>query len=360
MVVDNMPKWMSNELVILLLTNPVVVLTFTQSLIWIVAGLSLSIVFSILWCYFLLWGANIVLRQTKFKIETIAHTACVHFHWFFDTVYTCLHWFFDTENLTQVSFRLVCIVFYAMVMLIMEPSPRTLLAIICAHCMAVTGCILCIGVSLCSLIRKNFLADLWKVQWLETNSQEEVAEETLPYSCGQPVATPCLVPGGCTEHRHFWKFQHQQSGGRRTFQHLHDPAVGDEHEVKLISNGYDDDCDYESHDAFNELMMVMVMIMIVMILMIYMVVIIAMIMMIMMLLMILMTVMIQRIMAMISVCRSGATSPIYATDSEIAIRVSDDGSVFFYAMANRGCIGERSSCVSNCGIGSVDAKPSTR
>ena len=108
-----------------------------------------------------------------------------------------------------------------------------------------------------------------------------------------------------------------------------------------------------------------------------MVVIITMIMMIMMLLMILMTVMIRMIMAMIAVCRSGATSPRYATDSEIAIRVSDDGSVFFYArhwlhsfislwytsahhaMANRGCIGERSSCASNCGIGSVDAKPST-
>ena len=242
MVVDNMPKWMSHELVILLLANPSVLLTFTQSLIWIVAGLSLSIFFSILWCYFLLWGANIVLRQTKLKIEAIAHAACVYFHLVFDTVYSCLHWFFDKENLTQVSFRLVCIVFYAMVMLIMEPSPPTLLAIICAHCMAVTGCILWIGFSLCAFIRKNFLADFWKVQW-------------------------------------------------------------------LISNGYDDDCDYddcdyESHDAFNEFMMVMVMIMIVMI-------------------------MIRMIMVMISVCRSGAISPRHATDLAIAIRVADDGSVFF-------------------------------
>lgn len=264
MVVDNMPKWMSHELVILLLANPSVLLTFTQSLIWIVAGLSLSIFFSILWCYFLLWGANIVLRQTKFKIDKIAHTACVYFHWVFDTVYTCFHWFFDKENLTQVSFRLVCIVFYAMVMLIMEPSPPTLLAIICAHCMAVTGCILWIGFSFCAFIRKNFLANFWKVQW-------------------------------------------------------------------LISNGYDDDCDYESHDVFNELMMVMVMIMIVMIEMVVIITLmLLMILLIMTLLMILMTVMIRMIMAMISVCRSGAISPRCATDSAIAIRVADDGSVFFY------------------------------
>ena len=195
----------SIELVILLLANPAVFLTFTQALIWIVAGLSLSIILSILWCYVLLRCASIVLDQTKFKIETTAHTTCIYFHWFFDTVYTCLHWFFDTENLTQVSFRLVCLVFYTMVMLIMEPSPRTLLAIICAHCMAVTGCILRIGLSLCSLIRKNFLADLWKVQWLETNSQEEVAEERLCPTCKNNLVfvegcSICIECGysGCT------------------------------------------------------------------------------------------------------------------------------------------------------------------
>ena len=47
---------------------------------------------------------------------------------------------------------------------------------------------------------------------------------SVPHSCGQPVATPCLGHGGCAENQQFWLFQHQQSGGRRTFQHLHDPA----------------------------------------------------------------------------------------------------------------------------------------
>ena len=47
---------------------------------------------------------------------------------------------------------------------------------------------------------------------------------TYPDSCGQGVATPCLVHGGCRDHQLFWSFQHEQSGGRRTFQHLHDPA----------------------------------------------------------------------------------------------------------------------------------------
>ena len=50
------------------------------------------------------------------------------------------------------------------------------------------------------------------------------ALSTFPDSCGQGVATPCLVHGGCRDHQLFWSFQHQQSGGRRTFQHLHDPA----------------------------------------------------------------------------------------------------------------------------------------
>ena len=48
--------------------------------------------------------------------------------------------------------------------------------------------------------------------------------KSVSNSCGQPVATPCLVHGGCFQHQQFWLFQHQQSGGRRTFQHLHDPA----------------------------------------------------------------------------------------------------------------------------------------
>ena len=47
---------------------------------------------------------------------------------------------------------------------------------------------------------------------------------TYPDSCGQAVATACSVQGGYRDHRLFWAFQHQQSGGRRTFQHMHDPA----------------------------------------------------------------------------------------------------------------------------------------
>ena len=46
----------------------------------------------------------------------------------------------------------------------------------------------------------------------------------VPNRFGQPVASPCLIPGGCQEHRVWWSFQHRQSGGRRTFQPLHDPS----------------------------------------------------------------------------------------------------------------------------------------
>ena len=57
----------------------------------------------------------------------------------------------------------------------------------------------------------------------------------VPNRCGHLVASPCLVPGGCRERRAWWSLQHQQSGGRRTFQCLHDPAWTSQRAVEDLS-----------------------------------------------------------------------------------------------------------------------------
>ena len=68
---------------------------------------------------------------------------------------------------------------------------------------------------------KRRVARLWLQEKHPTSTEAKVA---VPDRCGRGVATPCLVPGGCCEHRRFWEFQLKQSGGRGSFQHKHDPA----------------------------------------------------------------------------------------------------------------------------------------